>query len=156
MNEYSLYIIALVHLYGAVHKHYVDDIFLSHFPDKECDKTSNDKLLRKFGVEVVGNFYYSETFEDGEELLLHILKATHKPYFIPKKDEILKYVEEGYFGEVDGIMELKSMLAVTKNIGGVMLENVIDEISFIASFEMIQICFLKHWNHITFQLKNLI
>ncbi|WP_423188984.1 hypothetical protein ACO1PF_10380 [Alkalibacterium sp. f15] len=99
MNLLNQYIVALTHLYGAVHKNEIVETYNAQ-NEKSISVEDVEKQLRNPSEEVEkrfafaeGNYFISEAvviFGDLEEL---IVKQKGKPRYYPTKNELLRYVD---------------------------------------------------------------
>jgi preprotein translocase subunit SecA len=71
MSQLTEYVIALSNLYGMVYKEKVVEIYKDHF--------------------------VHEAIMEHDEFDLMLRKKGDKPHYVPNKNELLKYVDEGYF-----------------------------------------------------------
>jgi len=104
MNQLIQYIIALVNLYGLVHKDKILEIYNGQ-NENQVDISEVEQLLSNPPEEIEGASIYPRkdyfvhealtTQDDDFDLML--MKKAHKPHYVPAKREILKYVDEGYF-----------------------------------------------------------
>ena len=100
MKLITQYIIALSNLYGVVHRAKVMEIYNNQNKDKIklsdirgiVDNEESD--LEKGYVEVYNEYFYNIGIEEIFELLE---EKGQKPYYIPPKEELLKYVDDFYF-----------------------------------------------------------
>lgn len=103
MTQLTQYIIALSNLYGMVHKDKVLEIYNSQNEDQITTKEvenhlSNppEKLEDAFIYPHQEYFVHEASLGHGAfELMLK--KKSDKPYYVPKKNELLKYIDEEYF-----------------------------------------------------------
>ncbi|BEP30328.1 YecA family protein [Helicovermis profundi] len=103
MNQLTEYIIALSNLYGLVHKDKVMDIFNRQ---NEYQITLSDveefldnplKELKNVFICSHQDYFVHEAILENNEFELLLKKKDDKPYYVPVKDELLKYVDESYF-----------------------------------------------------------
>lgn len=103
MTELTDYIISLTHLYGAVHKSVVVDIYNEHhfgqvtLEDVDYHLNHSSEILENKFVYVSGDYFINEAiavFDDLENLLLW---QQGKPRFVPDKTELFKYLDLYYF-----------------------------------------------------------
>ena len=103
MEQVSDYIVALTNLYGVVHKDKVIEIYNMQ-NDDQLLKTVMDAFTMKFLPYLESQYIY--TIEDYfvlQDIFLypleferHLELKKDKPYYIPKKKELLKYKDEFY------------------------------------------------------------
>ncbi|OJF94678.1 hypothetical protein [Alkalibacterium sp. 20] len=96
MNLLNQYIVALTHLYGAVHKNEIVETYNAQ-NEKSISVKDVEKQLRNPSAEVEkrftfaeGNYFISEAvaiFDDLEEL---IVREKGNPRYYPSKNELLK------------------------------------------------------------------
>ena len=103
MNQLTLYIIALSNLYGMVHKDKVLEIYNSQNED-QINQTNVGKILSNPPGELEDNFilihkdyFVMEAIIENVEFDMMLRKKADKPYYVPEKDELLKYVDDTYF-----------------------------------------------------------
>jgi hypothetical protein len=107
MNKITDYIISLTHLYGLVHKDKVVEIYNMQNEDKiekidtvrlRADSISIDivELYDNF-VEVFNDYFVHETIVEFNGLDEQLKKCAGKPFYIPEKEELLKYKDNSYF-----------------------------------------------------------
>jgi preprotein translocase subunit SecA len=103
MSQLTQYIIALSNLYGMVHKDKVVEIYNSQNEDQvslidvEEFISRSPKELEDAFIESYKDHFVHEVIMDNDEFDLMLRKKRDKPYYVPKKNELLKYVDEGYF-----------------------------------------------------------
>lgn len=103
MNQLTEYIIALTNLYGLVHKDKVKKIYNSQNEEQVSIKDMEKLIInppRELGNAFVyphKDYFVHEAVLENEEFELLLRKKGNKPYYIPKKNELLKYVDEAYF-----------------------------------------------------------
>lgn len=99
MNLETKYIIALTNLYGIVHPDKVVEIYNMQNEDNTITSIpSNIKSgLRKENIYFYNGYYVrNEIREYEEDFLLHIETQENNKFYIPKKEELLKYVDYEY------------------------------------------------------------
>lgn len=103
MSQLTQYIIALVNLYGMVHKSKVVEIYNS-----QNEVQINLNQVESFYTEPLGEleetfiypykgYFVHEAILENDEFDLMLRQKSGKPYYVPKKDELLKYVDDEYF-----------------------------------------------------------
>ncbi|MBS4020879.1 MAG: SEC-C domain-containing protein [Dethiobacter sp.] len=111
------YVKSLTHLYGLVHKDKVVEIYNLQNEDmidgEAIDSILEEgtKELRDNFVEISGDFIVAETilkYNNFNEQLNH---RKGKPFYIPEKEELLKYNDETYFEINKEYSALKSYVA---------------------------------------------
>lgn len=103
MSQLTQYIIALSNLYGAVHKDKILEIYNSQNEDK-IDLTNIEEISNKALEELEDAFvlthkdyFVMESIMENNEFNLMLRKKADKPYYVPERDELLRYVDGGYF-----------------------------------------------------------
>jgi hypothetical protein len=97
------YIISLTHLYGLVHKENAAEIFNLQNEEKIDVTVLNDIMndppedLDKNFVEINGDYFVHEAIMEFDEFNEQIISRHGKPFYIPARDELLKYKEDSYF-----------------------------------------------------------
>ncbi len=103
MSQLTEYVIALSNLYGMVHKDKVVEIYNNQNKDQislteveELLSNPSAKLEDAF-IETYNDYFVHEVIMEHDEFDLMLRKKGDKPHYVPKKNELLKYVDEGYF-----------------------------------------------------------
>ena len=103
MEELKKYIIALTNLYGMVHKNKVVEIYnsqneeqVSHSDVEEFLSEPPEDLEDAF-IHPHKDYFVHEVIMEHDEFDLMLRKKADKPHYVPKKNELLKYIDEGYF-----------------------------------------------------------
>lgn len=103
MSQLEDYITALCNLYGIVHKNKVLEIYKDQNED-EMDLSDVESLiknptvkLKKEYIRTQEDYFVHEAIYETNQFDIMLIKKGSKPYFIPKKKELLKYVEDNYF-----------------------------------------------------------
>lgn len=101
MSQVKDYIIALTNLYGIVHKDKVVEIYNAQNEDKtsvkEVEKYLGLEELEKSFVYEEDDYFVHETIAVFDEFDLVLNQKGDKPYYIPQKEELLKYADMDYF-----------------------------------------------------------
>lgn len=103
MNQLMQYIIALTNLYGMVHKDKVVEIYNSQnenqvkLKEVEAFLTHLPEELEDAFIMIHKDYFVHEAIMLYDEFGLMLTKKGDKPYYIPAKNELLKYVDENYF-----------------------------------------------------------
>ena len=103
MNQLTQYIIALSNLYGMVHKDKVVEIYNNQNKDQiilaqvEMLIKIPSEALEDYFIEVYNDHFVHEVIINNGEFDLMLRQKGAKPYYVPKKNELLKYVDEDYF-----------------------------------------------------------
>lgn len=97
------YIIALVNLYGIVHKDMIIEIYNMQNHDK-VDKETMQTIMKDKGQYLTENYVHikDDYFVNMVIMALNTFDTElkvkkNKPYYIPEKQELLKYKSLGYF-----------------------------------------------------------
>lgn len=114
------YIISLTNLYGLVHKDKVVEIYNIQNEQKTDEelittvsKEKQEELYDNF-VHVHGDYFVAEAIMEFDEFDEQLMHRKGKPFYIPDKEELLKYRDEMYF---EVTKEYRALLAyVTKNL----------------------------------------
>ncbi|QNO13297.1 SEC-C domain-containing protein [Alkalicella caledoniensis] len=117
MNQVIDYIMSLTNLYGLVHKDKVLEI-CNIQNDEKIDLEVIDKIMKeapemlaKNFVEINGDYFVSETIMEFDEFETQLMQRKGKPFYIPKKEELLKYKNETYFEVPKEYEDLLSYIA---------------------------------------------
>ncbi|MCR3921394.1 MAG: SEC-C metal-binding domain-containing protein [Firmicutes bacterium] len=114
------YAISLTHLYGLVHKDKVAEIYNLQNKNRIDGNNVNSileeapKELSANFVEICGDYYVTETILEFRDFDEDVRQSKDKPYYIPEKEELLKYKDELYFEVNKQYKVLKTYL--TKNL----------------------------------------
>ena len=114
------YSISLTHLYGLVHKDKVLEIYNSQNEEKVDGQAISNvmkeapKELKDNFVEIHKDYFVAETILEFRDFEEQLNQSKGKPYYIPEKEELLKYKDEGYFEVNKQYIALKDYL--TKKI----------------------------------------
>lgn len=103
MSQLTQYIIALSNLYGMVHRDKILEIYNSQNEDQVII-ADIEELLSSPSAELKDAFIYPhqdyfvhETILVNDDFEPMLKKKGEKPYYVPNKKELLKYIGEGYF-----------------------------------------------------------
>ena len=103
MKELNNYIIALVNLYGLVHRDRVMEIYNSQNKIK-VSKTDLDtyfdipkRLLEENFIAVYKDYFVDTSFLEVEKFDMMLEEKSDKPYYVPEKEELLKYAKGIYY-----------------------------------------------------------
>lgn len=140
VDEVHQYILAMTNLYGA---------FSSNLPFEVYNKQNDKKLSFQgytditFRLEMRQQYFYiyhgyiiSEYYElpEMEEELEQMLRQRKgKPFYIPEKNELLKYADDLYEFETTEFVQLKNFVHTKLNLEGNKAENLLDDISYSCS-----------------------
>lgn len=112
MNLLIEYTIALTNLYGLVHKDLLKDIYNSQNDDQASNSNIEEllinppKKLENAFIYPYKEYFVHEAVLINDEVNLLISKKGSKPYYIPNKIELLKYVDEIYFEKTKAYKKL--------------------------------------------------
>lgn len=97
------YIIALTNLYGFVHMDLVVEIYNMHHQNTISVEWI-DRVYRNMPVELERNFietyrdcFVHETIMEFHEFDYYLREKANKPFYIPEKEELLRYRDRCYF-----------------------------------------------------------
>lgn len=97
------YIISLSNLYGIVDREKVVEIYNRQNSDEATVAEVNgimendQEMLRNHYIYVHGHYFVHETIIAFNDFDKYMREKAGKPYYIPKKNELLKYKDEFYF-----------------------------------------------------------
>ena len=97
------YAISLTHLYGLVHKDRVVQTYNLQNEEKIDGEAINNimkeapKELKKNFVEIHGDYFVTESILEWDNFEEQLDHRQDKPFYIPEKEELLKYRDETYF-----------------------------------------------------------
>ena len=103
MSQLTQYIIALSNFYGMVHKDKVLEIYNSQNEDQvnladiEDLLTSPPEELEDAFIYPNQDYFVHEAILENDDFELMLKKKGDKPHYVPNKNELLKYIDEGYF-----------------------------------------------------------
>lgn len=131
------YIMASVNLYGMIHQSKLVEIYNGQNQKKISSKViaslANDKntyeLLKSHGAYYRNNQFFQQVIECVEDFSWFVQNTYGKPYYVPEKKELLRYVDDQYFERTKDIEILEKML-LKDFLGGsrLMLADEIEEI----------------------------
>lgn len=116
MTQLTKYVIALSNLYGMVHKDKVLEIYNSKNKDKinlsDIEKMLSNppKELKDAFVLIHKDYFVMECIIENDEFDLMLRNKKDKPYYIPAKNILLKYIDESYFEKSNQYNELLNYL----------------------------------------------
>ena len=105
MNQLTQYVIALTNLYGMIHKGKAVEIYNDQneesisIHDVEKILVNPQEELEETFIHSHQDYFVHEAIMDNDEFSLMLRKKADKPYYVPEKDELLKYVDDFYFEE---------------------------------------------------------
>ena len=100
MNKIMKYIIALTNLYGQVSASKVAEIYNSQNEDQisiDDVEVYFDEDLSKYYVFFHKNHFVHETIMEFNDFKSMLRKKADKPYYVPNKEELLKYSDMSYY-----------------------------------------------------------
>ena len=140
IEEIHQYILAMTNLYGA---------FSSNLPFEVYNRQNSKQINNQeyidiiFRLEMRQQYFYiyfnniiSEYFEMPEmeeELALMLRERKGKPYYIPKKNVLLKYADNSYEEEIPEYLALKDFIYNDLNLESKKAEFLMDDISIACS-----------------------
>lgn len=135
MNLETKYIIALTNLYGIVHPDKVLEIYNMQ-NDDQIDSLLNccGKDLDDEHIYYESDYFVSELIKEFEEEEVYIEAQLTRPFYIPEKDELLKYIDSHYIENNEQYKALKRYLADTYNVSDECVKKFID--SMVVSIKM--------------------
>lgn len=110
------YISALTNLYGIIHRDKVVEIYNSQnenqISSQDLDVYFNESSeeIKQYFTEIHQDYFVHESIMDYDDFDLMLRKKAGKPYYVPKKEELLKYVDEGYFEKTKQYEDLLNYL----------------------------------------------
>jgi hypothetical protein len=109
MNQIIKYIIALTNLYGQVPVSKVQEIYNMQNEDQisiDDVKVYSSEDLSKDYVYFYKNHFVHETIMEFKDFKPMLKKKADKPYYIPGKEELLKYLDMTYYEKPNQYHEL--------------------------------------------------
>jgi hypothetical protein len=93
------YVVACVHLYGMIHEDRIVKIYNKHHPNKTISVLPDfDKEgLEKDFVHYAHGFYIHQAIYYNNDMAQHLDETNGKPYYIPKEEELTRYLDDNYF-----------------------------------------------------------
>ncbi|MGG4552221.1 SEC-C metal-binding domain-containing protein [Paenibacillus humicus] len=136
------YILAMTHLYGVIEPDKVIEIY---------NAQNSEQLDQKRFKELLGELTSREqnyTIEDGfivdgylsledsqGELKELLAQVQGKPYFIPKREELLKYADEDYFEMTPQLTKLRAYIMKEISRDAEMIDYLIDDIQLACTMQ---------------------
>ena len=111
------YIISLTHLYGLVHKDKVLEIYKLQNENKIDEQAVSDIMkedpqeLKDNFVEIYWDYFVNDSILEFRDFDEELRQKEGKPYYIPDKEELLKYKDETYFEVNEQYNALKDYIA---------------------------------------------
>lgn len=140
-KEVSDYIIALCNLYGMVHKKKVVDIYNMQNTEKitlkevESIQEKLPKEIDEAWIDVHQGYFVSSSILEHREFLYYIREKGSKPYYIPEKEELLKYVDGFYFEKTKEYHQVVQGLKKCFGIDQEKAEDVAEDLVAICQFD---------------------
>lgn len=140
-KELNAYIIALCNLYGMVHKKKVMDIYNMQNTEKITLKDVENlqenlpKEVDEAWIDVHQGYFVSSSILEHREFLYYIREKGSKPYYIPEKEELLKYVDGFYFEKTKEYHQLVQGLKKCFGIDQEKAEDVAEDLVAICQFD---------------------
>lgn len=103
------YIVALTNLYGLVTIDKVVEIYNMQNKDQikieELANSDYDEILEDHYIDVIEDLFV-DSFMDSDEFEILYISQQNKPYYIPKKVDLLKYKDPDYFEKTSQYLDL--------------------------------------------------
>jgi hypothetical protein len=107
MNEVEKYLIAAVNLYGTIHKNKFIEIY-NHYHEKKIMNFDTEylladeipiskEILKKHFIEQYEDYFVNDALINFEDMIEYLKMKENKPYYIPNKNEFIKYLDDEYF-----------------------------------------------------------
>jgi len=112
VSQITHYIIALTNLYGMVHKDKIVEIYNSQNEDQVTSRdiekilSNPPESLEEAFVLVHKDYFVAEAIIENDDFDLMLRKKADKPYYVPEKDDLLRYVDDTYFEKSKQYKEL--------------------------------------------------
>lgn len=115
-NQLNQYIIALCNLYGMVHKRKVKEIY--NMQNKEKVSISDvEEIMEKVPkevdqawIEVYKNYFVCSIILEHKEFEYYLEEKDGKPYYIPSKHMLLRYVDSFYYEKTKALEQFSKYL----------------------------------------------
>lgn len=108
------YCVACSNLYGIVPYTKVVEIFNEQNDEKTCEEEVladyHGMGLREVFFELQGEYFVHESIEKEEDFNALIDSQGEKPYYVPAKEELLKYARDDYFERNEAYIKLKEYI----------------------------------------------
>lgn len=108
------YCVACTNLYGIVPYAKVAEIFNEQNEEKTCVEEIladyHNMGLREVFFTLQGEYFVHEAIEGEEEFNALVDQQHEKPYYIPKKEDLLKYAADDYFEKNDAYVKLRDYI----------------------------------------------
>ncbi len=137
------YLLALTNLYGVYTPDKLLEVFNAQNTGDSLDKEELDEITKHF-LQREQNFVMEDGYlinvglvfnsEEGElESLLQEIQG--KPYYVPDKTELLKYVDDGYFEMTPQLTALKTYVLNRMSDDEEMVDALVDDIQLACSMD---------------------
>ncbi|WP_312460754.1 hypothetical protein [Proteiniclasticum sp.] len=139
-KEVSDYIIALCNLYGMVHKKKVVDIYNMQNTEKitlkevESIQEKLPKEIDEAWIDVHQGYFVSSSILEHREFLYYIREKGSKPYYIPEKEELLKYLDAFYFEKTKAYHQFVQELKKNYKVKEEKAEDLVSDVVAICQF----------------------
>lgn len=108
------YCVACTNLYGIIPYAEVVGIFNEQNEEETCMEEVladyHNIGLREVFFELQGDYFVHEAIEDEEEFNALLDKQGDKPYYVPAKEDLLKYSDDTYFERNEAYFKLKEYI----------------------------------------------
>ncbi|NLW11853.1 MAG: hypothetical protein GX028_07555 [Clostridiaceae bacterium] len=118
MDQLEQYIVAMTNLYGMFHKNKLVEIYNSQNEEQisisDVDKYISEhegNQMSKY-VELYKGHFAHECIVEFDEFDSLLAPKSNKPYYVPEKQELLKYVDDFYFEKTKEYMALNNYVKV--------------------------------------------
>jgi preprotein translocase subunit SecA len=149
MDQLEQYIVAMTNLYGMFHKNKLVEIYNSQNDEKisisdveRYISEHEENQMSKY-VELYKGHFAHECIIEFDEFDSLLAQKSNKPYYVPEKQELLKYVDDFYFEKTKEYMALNNYVKV-KLVNG-------DQVKADAICEEIQ-----GSSHVEFDMQNIL
>lgn len=109
------YCVACTNLYGIVPYAEVVGIFNQQNEKETCIEevlaNYQNMVLREVFFELQGEYFVHEAIDGEEEFNALLDRQSDKPYYVPAKEELLKYAEDDYFERNEAYRKLKEYIS---------------------------------------------
>ncbi len=135
------YILALTNLYGMVHKEKVTEIYnlqntgrISIDDVEEIQKNLPEEIEAEW-IEVHKGYFVKTTVLEYDEFQYFREIKGNKPYYIPEKEELMRYTDDFYFEKNRSYYDVLSHLKKYFKGNEIEAENMADEIQSLCQFD---------------------
>lgn len=103
MKQVNNYIIALTNLYGIVHRDKVLEVYNSQNKDKitnqDLDVCFDDskEILEENFIDTYKDYFVNVAIMESGDFDIMLKKQAEKPFYLPAKDQLIKYADDIYF-----------------------------------------------------------